>query len=195
MSFYKEQTKRMLSLLQEGRSLNVLRDFFSQLCRVRPIDTIAIINSLEPSDIDSSKLIYNSITYRDWMKTISLEDIRNHIVFSIWKEHQVIIDSEKYYDANIKDALYQRIYQPSNHIPSLYAENIGILMETCFYIRQICVLKELIEDNYDDLSIIDDPDWDMYHFWLLNGVNEKGLKYIVYENVKLLEPLIQSSAK
>jgi hypothetical protein len=195
MSFYKEQTRRMISLLQEGRSLNVLRDFFSQLSRVRPIDPIAIINSLEPSDIDSSKLIYNSVTYRDWMKTISLEDIRNHIVFTIWKEHQIIIDSENYYDGSIKNMLYQRIYQPSNHIPSLHAENIGILLETCFYIRQICVLKELIEDNYDDLSIIDEPDWDMYHFWLLHGVNEKGLKYIVYENVKLLEPLIQLSAK
>ncbi len=52
MSFYKEQTKRMLSLLQEGKSLNVIRDFFSQLSRIRPIDSIAIINSLEPSDID-----------------------------------------------------------------------------------------------------------------------------------------------
>lgn len=89
MSFFTEQTKRMISLLKEGQSLNVVRDFYAQLSRIRPIHSVALINSLEASDMDSSKLISTSITYRDWMKDISLEDIRNHIVFTIWKEHQM----------------------------------------------------------------------------------------------------------
>ena len=190
MSFYKEQTKKMISLLQGGQSLNVMRDFFAQLSRIRPIDTIAIINSLEPSDVDSSKLITKSITYRDWMKTITLEDIRNHVVFSVWQEHQIIIDSENYYDEKIKNEKYSRLYHPSKSVPSLYSEDIGKLMETCFYIRQICILKEIIEDKFDDLSIIDDPDWDMYHFWLLNNINNNGLQFTVYENFKLIESLL-----
>ena len=92
MSFYKEQTKRMIALLKEDQSLNVMRDFFTQLSRIRPLDAIALINSFEPSDVDSSKLICESVTQRDWMKTISLQDIRNHIVFTVWKEHQIIIE-------------------------------------------------------------------------------------------------------
>ena len=49
----------------------------------------------------------------------------------------------------------------------------------------------MIEDEFDDLSILDDPDWDMYHIWLLNSVNTMGLTYTVFENFKLLEPVIK----
>ena len=188
MSFFTEQTKRMISLLKEGQSLNVVRDFYAQLSRIRPIHSVALINSLEASDMDSSKLISTSITYRDWMKDISLEDIRNHIVFTIWKEHQMVVDINPYYDSSIDNTLYHKQYNISD--VSLHAEEIGNLLETSFYIRQVCVLKELIEDNFDDLSIIEDPEWDMYHFWLLHCINTKGLVYTVYENFKLLESLI-----
>ena len=193
MSFYKEQTKRMIALLKEDQSLNVMRDFFTQLSRIRPLDAIALINSFEPSDVDSSKLICESVTQRDWMKTISLEDIRNHIVFTVWKEHQIIIESENYYDSSLKDEFYHSCHRQSK--PSLHSEEIGVLLETCFYIRQVCILKEIVEDGFDDLSIIEEPDWDMYHFWLLHHVNTNGLKHIVYENFKLLEPLIRYSEK
>tara|TARA_B100000674_G_scaffold312073_1_gene259414 strand:+ start:304 stop:885 length:582 start_codon:yes stop_codon:yes gene_type:complete len=192
MQFYKEQTKRMISLLREGKSLNVLRDFFAQLSRIRPLITIAVINALEPSDVDSSKLISECVTHRDWMKKITIEDIRNHIVFLIWKEHKFIVNSNDYYDKTIDDDEYHRCISPSS-TTSLLTEDIGILIETCFYIRQICVLKELIEDDFDDLSILDEPEWDMYHLWLHHSVNTHGLKQTIYENFKMIEPLIRYS--
>lgn len=193
MSFYKDQTKRMISLLQEGRTINVMSDFFAQLSRIRPLINIAIINAMEPSDVDSSKLILQSITYRDWMKDITLEDIRKHVVFCIWKEHQTIVSSDNYYDESISNDNYHNCHSPDKELNPQQAEDIGVLLETCFYIRQICVLKELVEDNFDDISIIEEDEWDMYHFWLLNSMEKKGMQYLVYENFKLIEPLIRSS--
>ena len=192
MSIYRQETKKMIRLLQgSGRSTNVLRDFFAQLSRIRPIDSIAVINALQPSNVDSGKLIVQSVTKRDWMQHISLGDIRTHVVFTIWKEHKLIISSKNYYDTAIDNELYKKCYKNTTDIPSLHVDEIGKLLETCFYISHICAIKELIEDDFDDLSIIETSEWDMYHIWLLTCIKDSNLKNTVYENFKLIEPLLQ----
>lgn len=189
MSFYKSTTELMIKNLRETRNLNVVCDFYAQLSNIRPISSISIINALHAGEMDSSKLISNSVTYREWMSHIKLKDIRNHIVFSIWKEHQTIVEENPYYDNTINNNNYHTCYDTVT-APSMHAEEIGKLLETAFYIGQVCIIKELLEDDFDDLSIIRESDWEMYHVWLLNCVNNKGLVYTVYENFKLIESLI-----
>lgn len=180
----------MISNLQETGSLNVVKDFYAQLSIVRPIDHISIINALNcHENMDSSKLISSSVTYRTWMSQISLEDIRNHIIFTIWKEHQTIISDSPYYDKTINNESYHNSSKPHGQL-SIHTEEIGKLLETSFYIHQICAIKEMIDDEFDDLSIVDEAEWDMYHDWLLASVTKKGLVYVVYENFKLIEGLI-----
>ena len=146
-SFYKSKSKIMISVLRQTKTLNVVRDFYAQLSNVRPINSLSIINALNAGEMDSSKLISTSVTYREWMKHISLEDIRNHIIFSIWKEYQSVVDHNNYYDTSIPNKTYHGCYKP-NGVPSMHIEEIGKLLETSFYIRQICVLKELLEDPH-----------------------------------------------
>ena len=189
MSFYKAKTEIMVNSLKDSGNLNVVCDFYAQLSNVRPISGLSIINALHAGEMDSSKLIANSVTHRDWMRHIKLKDVRNHIVFTIWKEHRTVVQETPYYSTSVNNEKYHQCYVPAT-APSMFVEDIGKLLETSFYICQVCAIKELLEDDFDDLSIIRDSDWDLYHVWLLNSVNEKGLVYTVYENFKLIEPLI-----
>ena len=190
-SFYKTQSKLMVAALHQTGTLNVVRDFYAQLSNVRPIHSISIINALNAGDMDSSKLISSSITYRNWMSDISLEDIRNHIIFTIWKEHQTIVTDSPYYNTSVNNEAYHVCHRPDKAV-SIHAEDIGNLLETSFYIQQVCAIKEMIDDEFDDLSILDEPEWEMYHIWLLNAINVHGLPYVVLENFKLLESVIKT---
>ena len=189
MNVFKEQTKRMMEVLQETKSINAVCDFYAQLSNIRPINSLSVINALHAGEMDSSKLISESVTYREWMRHIKLKDIRNHVIFTIWKEHQTIVSEHPYYGSSINDENYHKCYDPKADISM---GEVGNLLETCFYIRQVCAIKEMMEDEFDDLSIINDPEWDMYPNWLSNLVNEKGLTTCVYENFKLIEPLIMT---
>jgi len=191
MNFYRAQTSTMIEHFKASKSLNVISDFYAQLSNIRPIASLNLINALNASEMDSSKLVTASITFREWMKHITLEDIRNHVVFSIWKEQKQVVDHNNYYDTTVPNDSYHRCHRPAAD-PSMHIEEIGKLLETSFYIRQICVLKELLEDDFDDLSIVEDEEWDMYHNWLFTATAKKGLVYTVYENFKLLEGLIMS---
>ena len=85
MSFYKEQTKKMISLIQDGQTLNVVRDFFAQLSRIRPIDTIAIINSLEPSDVVSIHVI----------KTKETENLISKQKLDLLKKNAIVVNTSR----------------------------------------------------------------------------------------------------
>ena len=189
MSFYKAKTEIMINNLKDSGNLNVVCDFYAQLSNVRPISSLSIINALHAGEMDSSRLIVNSVTIREWMRNITLKDIRNHVVFTVWKEHRTVIEENPYYSSTVASDNYHRCHDPSKP-PCLFAEEIGKLLETSFYICQVCAIKEIVEDDFDDLSIIRDPEWDLYHIWLLSSVEKKGLVYTVYENFKLIEPLI-----
>jgi len=188
MSFYREQTIRMIDILKESGSINVVHDFYAQLSRFRPIDSVGVINALDAPVVDSSTLVRDSVTARAWMNGISLQDIRNHVVFTIYREFATIIDSKDFFDDTIQEEMYKNINREG--APSTYTEELGALLETCFYIHQICALKEIIEDKFDDLSIVKSQEWDMYHHWLIYNVNNNGLRATVYENFKLIEPTL-----
>ena len=191
-SYYKLQTYRMIDIYRETRAANVLTDFFSQLARVRGLDTVAFVNAIADKDVDadSSKIIQTCMTQKAWMTTISIEDIRNHVVFTIWKEHETIVDESNYYDKNVQNSLYHGCYYPNSSV-NIYTEQLGTVLETAFYVQQISILNELVEDDFDNFSVIEEPFWEMYHLWLFNALTTNDLKYVVYENFKLIQPLIE----
>lgn len=186
MSFYREQTERMVKILREENATNTLLDFFTQLSRIRPLNSIALVNALNAKLVDSSSMIFECTTEREWMKRISLEDLRNHVVFVMWKEFQTIVESGDFYDDTINDDKYHAVSKRKG----LLAEDLYVFLETSYYIRQICILKELIEDNFDDLSIIREPDWDIYPQWVSYHMRTSGLAKTIYEHFKLIDKLI-----
>lgn len=185
MNIYRQQTRRLINKLQETRcNLNAILDFFIQLSRIRPMFSIAIINAVQSEMTDSSKLSWNSVTEREWMRRISLEDLRNHVVFIVFKDFKTVLDSEDYYDDSICDPTYHALAKRK----TLLAEDIAPWLETCFYIRHVCILREWIEDGFDDLSILEDDEWDIYPNWIMLQVNLGGLKNAVHKVYELIQP-------
>lgn len=133
---------------------------------------------------DSSNLSWNSVTEREWMRQISLDDIRNHVIYIIYKNFQTVLDSQDYHDRTICDATYHLLASRK----TLVVEDITPLLETCFYIRHVCVLREWIEDGFDDLTMLEDDEWDIYPNWVLLQVNLGGLKNAVYKVYELIQP-------
>ena len=184
MNIYRQQTRRLIKKLKETKgNLNAVMDFFVQLSRIRPIMSIGIINAIQSEMTDSSKLMWNSITSREWMARISLDDIRNHVVFIMYKNFQTVLDSQDYYDTSIENVKYHVAAQRK----TLLLEDLAPLLETCYYIRHICIIKEWIEDDFDDLSMLEADDWDMYPNWISMCVQQGGLKHAVHEAYKLIE--------
>lgn len=185
MNVYRQQTRRLIEKLKETDcNTNVILDFFVQLSRIRPIMSIAIINAVQSEMTDSSNLTWNSVTEREWMRRISLDDIRNHVVFIIYKNFQTVLDSEDYFDDSINDTTYHALAGRR----TLVVEDIAPWLETCFYIRHVCILREWIEDGFDDLSLLEDNEWDIYPNWVSYHVNHGGLKAAVYKVYELIQP-------
>lgn len=186
MNYYRAQTERLIELLKTEDEKNAMLDFFTQLSRIRSINSIPIVNALNFQLVDSSTMISECTTERPWMKRISLEDLRNHVVFVMWKEFHTVVNSEDYVDKTITDERYVTVAQRHG----LLTEDLYTFLETSFYISQICILRELIEDNFDDMSIIQEPEWLMYHDWIAYHIHTHGLSKTIYENFKLIDKLI-----
>lgn len=117
------------------------------------------------------------------MKLISLDDLRNHVVFVLWDNFQTVVDSTVYYDKTIVNDKYHSAMKDT-----LLVQDLAPLLETCFYIRHVCVIKEWIDDEFDDMSLLEEQDeWDIYPNWLLYCTNKCGLTNAVYEVFKLVE--------
>lgn len=117
------------------------------------------------------------------MKLISLDDLRNHVVFVLWDNFQTVVDSTVYYDKTIVNDKYHSAMKDT-----LLVQDLAPLLETCFYIRHVCVIKEWIDDEFDDMSLLEEQDeWDIYPNWLLYCTNKGGLTNAVYEVFKLVE--------
>ena len=185
---YREQSKKMLSMVRKSKSINVMRDFFAQLSTIRPLYHVAIINALNSDDAGLSMLISNSITRPTWINDVSMKEIRNHILFLMWEQFKTIVASDPYYSEDYENDLYHKYYVPDKD-PGTYVQELGLILETAYYIYHIFVLKTLIDEEHMDP--LEEDHWDMYPKWLEWNIHNNGLVHTVYENFKLLEPLLQ----
>lgn len=178
MSYY-DDTVRLLTLYKKTENLNCLRHFFSTLSTIREIYPIAIINSITSTATSVEELVYDSITTERWMSRISLTDIRNYIVFTVYKDFQKVIKTEPYIDPNNTNASMLQCDKESTI--GFHVDKLARLIETVFYIHHVYVIKyqpEKIEKN----------NWKMCHEYL----NEVSLIESTEFLFQLLERMIIS---
>jgi len=173
---YYEDTMKMLALYDE-EGTNALLNFFAQLSQIRAIYVHAIVIAINCKDTDFTKTLRNSITREPWMGSISLSDIRNQIIFTMVYEHNCIIASEPYVDSTCEDAVYLSFDRRST-IGGEHIKNLGVLIETCYYVRQINIIK----NNRDKIT----KEWDMFHDFIAKNTLSENV-YFVYT---LLKPIM-----
>lgn len=172
---YCEATLYMLSIYKETKNTNVLKDFFAQLAQIDRLDIFPIINAISSPEKELDQLIRDSIHLKPWMYKISVEDIRNVIVFILWKDYKIMCTVEDYIPDNL-DINYLK--GPSNG----FTDNLIDLLQSCFYVKQIYHMKKFTISK----------EWDRFIPWIHAQYNRYGLKKSVYELCLLIIPLHQS---
>ena len=146
---YYVQTKRLLNLYK-NKNINIIRHFFSQLQQHRQLYPYALINAISASKVvkDEFTLIESSVTIEPYMKKISIQDIRNVIVFLIRKEFNTVVAIQPYIKEKETDKTFLSLNKPSTI--GLHISKLEKLIETCYYITHIFYIirkPEMIEEH------------------------------------------------
>ena len=185
-SFYYDVTHKMLDMAKKG-GMNVVSDFFAQLSTIRSIDGSYISSAIRDEEVEFNKLIKNNVQRPEWLKSVSLADIRNYIVFVVYKDHATMIDEANYYDESYGNSLYHDYYKPNQPL-NTNVEKLGVILETSYYIWQLSIIKKFL--NGFEVNELKPEKWKMYHDWILSVFNEEGLAETVYQNFELMETIL-----
>ena len=137
---YTTQFNKMRELLHQTNNRNVMRDFFVQLQEHRSLDREIILNTLD--DLPFHK--------PPWLAMVNKTDIRNIVVFLMWKEFQTVIDA--------KEKLFNEESSLGTDI-----EYLAVYIETMYYSYQIRHIDS-------DIS---------YMEWVKELVDTKGLVHTI----------------
>jgi hypothetical protein len=150
MSDYTIQFTKLRAMLMDTGNSNLVRDFYVQLLSIRNLNSGLILKTLDnlPADVPV------------WLSMVCKSDIRNIVVFIMWKEFQTVIDT--------KESVY---YEESTLGTKI--EELFIYLETVYYVRQI---KDVM--GSEPLSYID---------WVKQRVEKKGLVFTVDQLSTLLQ--------
>ena len=124
---YREQFIRLRSLVRTTKNVNLIKDFFVQYGNCRPLYTDIIINYVEGEEVESPK----------WLSNVGKVDIRNIVVFLMWKEFETVIDA--------KEDVYN-----SESILGEDIENLGTYLETMYCLRQIDYMDSMEPWSYTE---------------------------------------------
>ena len=178
---YYEETQRLLTLYNNV-NVNIIRHFFSQLQQHRQLYPYPLINAITASTYveDEFKLIESSVTVEPYMRKITVQDIRNVIVFSIRKEFNKVVAIQPYVDVNETDKVFLQLDKPSQI--GVHVNKLEKLIETCYYITNI-------------FYIVRRPEAIQRNTWLFchDYFHVTPLTVSVKRIYTLLERLIQSS--
>lgn len=146
---YYVQTKRLL-ILYKDKNINFIRHFFSQLQLHRQLYPYALINAISASKTvkDEYALIESSVTIEPYMKKISIQDIRNVIVFLIRKEFNTVVAIQPYISDAETDEMFLSLNE--NSTIGLNIRKLEKLIETCYYITHIFYIirkPEMIKED------------------------------------------------
>lgn len=132
---YTLQFNRMVQMYEESCNNNIIRHFFAQLSNLRPLYMYALSNAIDSDEQLVKDVILHSVTYETWMQDITLIDIRNHIVFLIWKEFKTVIATEPYHLGRFVE--FDRV----STITPTQTKELGILIETIYYIHHVHAVR------------------------------------------------------
>ncbi len=177
---YKEKTYELINLIHSKKSLNSMKHFFAQLSALEQLDVFPIVNAISDNKTDYNKLVVHSIKKEPWIEKISLSDIRNVIVFYLWKEHKIMVDkSEKYINPDKQNVNYILLLQKNT--TGLYSDHLLNLFHICFYVRQISIIKSSSE--LDEL-------WNRFGIFIKSYYEKHGLVQITSFFFDLIEPIL-----
>ncbi len=172
---YYDDTCKMLELYKiEGK--NVLIDFFAQLSHIRPVYMHAIVIAINSKGEDYESVLRSAITRESWMGDIALSDLRTHICFTMIADHNSIIASAPYVDSECDDAVFLSFDRQSTIGEAV--KHLGVLIETCYYIKQIFIKK----NDREKIKC----DWSMFHDY----ITTKNLPENVFLVYELLKPIM-----
>lgn len=172
--YYSDTVKMLNRYVESEQNLNVFVDFFAQLSQLRKIYMHAIVIAINSKEKSYDTLLRDAIQKERWMTQISLIDIRTHICFLMIAEYNLVIPTEPFVK-DVNDAIFLSYHRKS--VIGENIKNIGVLIETCYYIDQIRLLKQ----NKDIPA-----DWAMFHEY----IHGKKLDEIVYFVYELLKPIL-----
>ena len=96
---YASKYIKLCDLLQETRNTNLIPDFFVQLQGLRKLDRQMISNQLDNIPYEEPK----------WLCLVTKTDVRNIIVFLMWKEWTTVIHAkESHYTEESRRYTYRR---------------------------------------------------------------------------------------
>ncbi len=142
MSEYTLQFTKLRSMLSDTGNNNLVRDFFVQLLSIRNLNKATILNTLDNSPTETPS----------WLSMVCKSDIRNIVVFIMWKEFQTVIDA--------KESVFSE-----ESAMGLKIEDLFVYLETTYYVNQIKNITEA-----EPLSYIE---------WVKQSVEEIGLVYTI----------------
>jgi hypothetical protein len=144
---YQTQFERMRTMVKESNNPNLIKDFFVQYSNVRTLYTEFILNYLDNVPIENPL----------WLSKVKRSDMRNIVVFLMWKEHETVIDA--------MSSTYDEESCLGKHI-----EDLGVFLETMYYIKQIGDLETSSESYID---------------WIKSSVDNNGLVYTIEQLMTL----------
>lgn len=180
MNYY-DETQRLLHLYN-NENINFIRHFFSQLQQHRQLYPYALINAITASVYveDEFKLIESSVTVESYMHKISIQDIRNVIVFLIRKEFNTVVAIRPYISEGETDETFLKMDKPSSI--GVNVRKLEKLIETCYYITHIFYIVQTPDAIQRDT-------WLFCHDYFHTTPLTVSVKYIY----TLLKRLIHSS--
>ena len=146
---YNKQFTKLKELLKETDNTNIVRDFFIQLQLVRSLDKSMILQALDGTYINMPS----------WINDMTTTDLRNIVVFLMWKEFQTVIDT--------KESIYNEESKLGTKI-----EDLTTILETKYYVEQIHRIEDARPISYVD--------------WIKLSIEEKGLVHTIEELVKMI---------
>lgn len=176
------QTVRLLNMMKDEHSTNILRHFFAEIQQLRDLYSFALINAItiakSRSYISIENLIRESITQESYMRHIALIDLRNLIVFIVRKDCNTVIQTEPFIHSSENDKQFLTLNKSST-IGAVHINKLRKLIETCYYISHIHAIifhPDIIKENT----------WLMCHEYFKSTPLTKSLRH----TYTLLKPLI-----
>ena len=140
---YSRQVKKLVHILHNTQNLNAISDFYVQLGQCITLNNKLITNTLNQ----------NPLVLPDWIYDTRDCDIKNNIVFLIWRRYQTVTDK----------------FDDSKSLLGTKIEQLGIILETMHYVEHI---KRLFKKDYD-------TDFIPYEEYIKKNVDTNGLAHTV----------------